>query len=253
MLRSLVGWFAKNPLYAVCAALGLALGVATVRLRIEKAHVRQLGFDKIGLEAQLDTTRTVSVKTQRALIAMYGRDWKAWQRLVVQRDFRNDSLGKVLGQKTAFAGSLTIQLAALQREIATSPVTVTADDVREADFADSSGSVHVRGKASLPPAPRAGTVNLWITRGPLQADVVLGCLARNAEGLRPAQVTILLSDTLATVRLGRQQASKEVCNAAVVHQGMSLKTAVQVAGAAVAVWEGGKLLLRVLNVLPKKE
>lgn len=192
----------------------LALSIQTLRLREAERRARELGFDKLALVAQRDRSRTVNAKDLAAIRKIYGDSIRAAERLIVQTKQQNSTLGNALGQETKLAADLVLMVKDLNTQLTGTPVTVIAGDVRVDSFTvDSIKPYHVKAVALLPPAPKAGTLNLWIRQDTTRLNIHAGCLPKNADGLRPASLTVV-SDSVDFAMIGAVTQDREVCNPA---------------------------------------
>lgn len=199
---------------AVAVVLALAGAFAWQRLQYERLQDR---FQAIALRsanevAALDSTRAVAL-SQAERIQLLGDSLSAVTRLTVQLRGESDVLDHALKQERVANQVLVARVRELEVEGAPSdaPVAVDSEDVRRARFQVDQAPYHATAAVALPAPPAAGTIDLRVRLDAARLTVRSGCLARNADGVRPARVSIVAPEWLAVV-VEKSEQDPEVCN-----------------------------------------
>jgi hypothetical protein len=169
---------------------------------------RTLALKAVNDSAALDTTRRLALSRKDSL-AILGDSLAAVTHLSVQVTDKADALDRALKQERTATQKLTAQVKALHT---TSTATVeTTGDVRRASFAIDSTPYHGTAAVALP-ATGTGSLDLRLHVDRAELDVVLGCAAPNAQGIRPASVSVVGPRWL-DVGVTSSRQSPEICNA----------------------------------------
>jgi hypothetical protein len=219
LVRRLVALYRGLPLLAqlgipIAVALVAYIGVLRIQRDRARARAEQLALDKLNFQAAADRTHRVDSATAATIRKLYGDSVAGLQKLVRQEAQRADAVTRALHLSQVFSGTLQLRFDSLHAVLASSPVVTDSADVRHATFhVDSIRPYHVHADVDLPPAPAVGSMRLGISQDPARGRAILGCGPKNADGLRPASLTLLLSSSV-QVQLDSLTQAPEVCNAA---------------------------------------
>lgn len=209
-LRRLLRLALDRPLVSLLVVAAAVIGVQRLQLLRQAGRIRTLALEKVALEAAHDTTRTLNARALAAL-ATLGAGKTAVERLVVQERQRGDALTQALGQTQVFLGRITLRLDSVRAAISGVRVAVVDDDVRVIDTTVRQAPYTVGVRAEVPAPPRTARLVLGIQQDAIALQARLGCLPRNADGIRAASLTLIGPATVRT-RLDSLTQAVEVCN-----------------------------------------
>lgn len=196
---------------AVLAALGLAFGVQTCRLRDAQARNSELAFSKMNDSARHDTTSKLALSRKDSL-RILGDSLRGVQRMVIQERIEHDALDRATRQSRVVDAQLAAIVATLARQItANQPVREDSSGTRTQTFDVDTVPYHAHADVSLPKPPGRGTMALRVSIDEARLGLRVGCGQPNADGLRPANAQVITPWWL-TVRVDSVRQDPDVCN-----------------------------------------
>ena len=184
--------------------------------QLHKAHAEQerLALAESNARAAADVTRQVSAKAQKVL----GDSLAAVERLVVQKEIKQDALDVVLNRVAVLTTRLDATIASLNvKNRPGTTVVVDSKDVRSSTFKVDSTPYHVVASVRMPPPPAPGAIDLAVRMDTIFMRPRLQC-GPAVNGIHPATILVETPTWLTNARITDSQVSPSACNPQIVAQ-----------------------------------